>query len=144
MFGAGPGGEKKLDEEYWITRQDKFEREKQLLLVLDDMLDQIKQFSLDNKVVDFSKIAENLHNYNISPKICIRLWENLKKNLRDLTKRENEFQTLCRNEVNIDFWTEAITIFKERIKLYEIKLGEGRIENPTSDSFINEPKDVVD
>jgi len=116
--------QEKLDEQYWIKRHDKFEREKQLLLVLDDMLDQVKQFSLDNKIVDFVKISENLVNYNMSPKICIRLWENLKKNLKDLSKRENEFQTICRNEVNIDFWTETINMFKQRIKLYDQKLGE--------------------
>ena len=76
-----------------MKRSDKFEREKQLLMVLDDMLDQIKQFSLDSKIADFVKISENLYHYNISPKICIRLWDGLKKNLKDFMKRENEFQT---------------------------------------------------
>ncbi len=61
------------------------------MLVLDDMLDQIKKFSLDNKIADFVKISENLSHYNLSPKICIRLWDNLKKNLKDFSKRENEF-----------------------------------------------------
>jgi hypothetical protein len=74
---------------------------------------------LEHKIVDFVKISENLSHYNLSPKICIKLWEQLKKKLKDLYKRENEFQALCRNEVNIDFWTETAHMFKLRIKAYE-------------------------
>lgn len=69
--------------------------------------------------MDFIKISENLTHYNLSPKICIRWWDNLKKKLKDLYKRENEFQALCRNEVNVDFWTETMHMFKLRIKAYE-------------------------
>jgi hypothetical protein len=83
------------------------------------MLEQIKQFSLDNKIADFVKISENLAHFNLTPKICIRLWDGLKKKLKDFSKRENEFQFLCRNEVNIDFWTESMNTFKQRIKAYE-------------------------
>jgi hypothetical protein len=127
--------------QYWIKRHDKFEREKQLLLVLDDMLDQIKQFSLDNKIADFVQISEHLSHYHLSPKICIRLWDSLKKNLKDYTKRENEFQTLCRNEVNSDFWSETIHLFKQRVKEYEKKLGEkdlltGEAEQQTEGDII--------
>jgi hypothetical protein len=86
------------------------------------MLDQIKQFSLNNKEADFVKISENLYHYNLSPKICMRLWDNIKKNLKDFSKRENEFQTLCRNDVNTDFWT--VLLFKERVKAYEKKLQD--------------------
>lgn len=86
------------------------------------MLEQIKHFSLEDKIVDFIKISENLQHYNLSPKICIRWWDNLKKKLKDLYKRENEFQALCRNEVNVDFWTETIHMFKLRIKVYEKNL----------------------
>ena len=80
-----------LHRHYWNTRQDKFDREKQLLLVLDEMLDQIIQFSLDNKIADFIKISDHLKSYNLPPKVCIRLWDGLKKNLKELTKREHEF-----------------------------------------------------
>ena len=55
------------------------------------MLDQIKYFSIDNKIADFVKISENLSHHGLSPKICIRLWEGLKKKLKDFYKRENEF-----------------------------------------------------
>jgi len=41
-----------------------------------------------------------------------------------LYKRENEFQALCRNEVNVDFWTETIHMFKLRIKAYENTLNQ--------------------
>jgi vacuolar-type H+-ATPase subunit I/STV1 len=86
------------------------------------MLDQIKPFSLEDKIVDFVKISENLSHYGLSPKICKRLWDSLKKKLKDLYKRENEFQALCRNEVNLDFWTEGIMMFKRRVKHYEAAL----------------------
>lgn len=107
------------------------------------MLDQIKQFSLDNKIADFVKISENLSHFNnLTPKVCIKLWEGLKKNLKDIYKRENEFQTLCRNEVNIDFWTETINIFKKRVKMYEDKLKEERdIKLPLSE--IKPVKDAI-
>ncbi len=74
---------------------------------------------MEDKIVDFVKINENLSHYNLSPKICIKLWEQLKKKLKDLYKRENEFQALCRNEVNVDFWTETTLMFKKRIAAYE-------------------------
>ncbi len=83
--------QQKADDYNSNSKQDKFEREKQLLLILDDMLDQIKHFSLDNKIADFVKISENLVHYGLSPKICIRLWDGLKKKLKDFMKRENEF-----------------------------------------------------
>jgi hypothetical protein len=60
-------------------------------MILDDMLEQIKGFSLEEKIVDFIKISENLNHYNLSPRICIKLWDGLKKKLKDLYKRENEF-----------------------------------------------------
>ena len=55
------------------------------------MLEQIKHFSLEDKIVDFIKISESLSHYNLTPKICIKLWDALKKKLKDLYKRENEF-----------------------------------------------------
>lgn len=111
------------------NRADKFEREKHLLLLLDNMLDQIKGFSLDQeRVVDFISIAEQVprvknnhfQNHFTSPKTLIKLWESLKKKLRDPNKRENEFQALCRNEVSVDFWTELLQNghFKARLDVY--------------------------
>lgn len=100
-----------------INRADKFEREKHLLLLVDDMLDQVKDFSLDQeRVIDFVAIADSIpklknnhvHNHFTSPKTLIKLWDGLKKKLRDPNKRENEFQALCRNEVTVDFWTDVI------------------------------------
>lgn len=76
--------------------------------------------------MDFIKISENLSHYNLQPRICKKLWESLKKKLKDLYKRENEFQALCRNEVNVDFWTESIHMFKLRIKAYEKTLSSSQ------------------
>jgi hypothetical protein len=93
------------------------------------MLDQVKTFSMEpERVIDFVAIAEaipklknnQVHNHYASPKPLIKLWEGLKKKLRDPNKRENEFQALCRNEVSIDFWTELIQNgqFKARLEVY--------------------------
>lgn len=80
---------------------------------------------MDNKVVDFVSISESLTQFGLqSPKLCIRLWESLKKKLKDLYKRENEFQTLCRNEVSVEFWTETTRVFKQRIRAYEKALSK--------------------
>jgi hypothetical protein len=66
--------------------------------------------------VDIVSIADSIpkvksnatHNHFTSPKNLIKLWDSLKKKLKDPNKRENEFQALCRNEVSIDFWTDLI------------------------------------
>jgi hypothetical protein len=50
-----------------------------------------------------------VHNHFTAPKTLIKLYDGLRKKLRDPNKRENEFQALCRNEVSIDFWTELIS-----------------------------------
>jgi hypothetical protein len=100
---------------------------------------------LEDKIVDFIKISENLSHYNLSPRICIRLWEALKKKLKDLYKRENEFQALCRNEVNVDFWTETISMFKQRIKAYEstLKDGKAKLVEERSSFESAEPKNPI-
>ena len=104
---------------FWNNRPEKFEKEKQLLLVLDDMLSQIQNFTLENKIVDFVKIADNLSHHNLNPKQCIKYWDSLKKNLKDLYKREHEYQAICRNEVNEDFWSEHLTQFRKRLQIYQ-------------------------
>jgi hypothetical protein len=79
---------------------NKFEREKHLLLLLDNMLDQVKVFSLESeRAVDFIAIADGIprlknnpvHNHFTHPKTLIKLWDGLKKKLKDPNKRENEF-----------------------------------------------------
>jgi hypothetical protein len=58
----------KIYRNFWNHRKEKFEKEKQLLLLLDDMLNQIKNFSLEDKIVDFVIISENLSHHNLNPK----------------------------------------------------------------------------
>lgn len=71
------------------------------------------------------------------------MWDNLKKNLKDFSKRENEFQTLCRNEVNADFWSETIVVFKDRVKAYERKLQEGDLLEQESSIVEKQERDAV-
>lgn len=64
------------------------------------MLDQLKTFTLDQeRAIDFVAISDaipklknnQVHNHFTSPKTLIKLWDGLKKKLRDPNKRENEF-----------------------------------------------------
>lgn len=98
-------------------------------MLLDNMLDQLKAFTLESeRDIDFIAISDSIpkiknnqvHNYFTSPKTLIKLWDGLKKKLRDPNKRENEFQALCRNEVSVDFWTDLIQggRFKARLGIY--------------------------
>jgi hypothetical protein len=64
------------------------------------MLDQLKHFSIDSeRSVDIVAIADSIpkvksnatHNHFTSTKNLIKLWDSLKKKLKDPNKRENEF-----------------------------------------------------
>ena len=64
------------------------------------MLDQLKHFSMDQeRSVDIVAIADSIpkvkynatHNHFTSTKNLIKLWDSLKKKLKDPNKRENEF-----------------------------------------------------
>jgi hypothetical protein len=97
------------------------------------MLDQLKSITLDQeRAIDFIAISENIpklknnHNYFSSPKTLMKVWDGLKKKLKDPNKRENEFQALCRNEVSVDFWTDHIQNgrFKARLNVYLKHLTE--------------------
>ncbi len=77
----------------------------------------MKHFTLDHeRAIDLVSISESIpklknnqvHNHFTSVKTLVKLWDGLKKKLKDPNKRENEFQMLCRNEVNVDFWTELV------------------------------------
>ncbi len=68
--------------------------------MLDNMLDQLKNYSMEpERAVDIVAIADSIpkvkqnatHNHFTSPKNLIKLWESLKKKLKDPNKRENEF-----------------------------------------------------
>ena len=70
------------------------------MLLLDNMLDQIKAFSMEpERAIDFVAISDSipklknnpLHNNFTSVKTLVKLWEVLRKKLRDPNKRENEF-----------------------------------------------------
>ena len=84
----------------------------------------------EERVVDFVSIAEAVprgksSGHFTAPKTLNKLWEGLRKNLRDPNKRENEFQSLCRNEVTVDFWTELLQSkeFHARMVAYNSNLG---------------------
>jgi hypothetical protein len=64
------------------------------------MLDQLKHFSIDpERSIDIVAIADSIpkvksnatHNHFTSTKNLIKLWDSLKKKLKDPNKRENEF-----------------------------------------------------
>ncbi len=85
---------------------------------MDEMIKQIGHFKNEEKEADFVKISECLRHYGISPKFCMRYWDSMRKKLRE-HYRKNEFISVCRNEVQEDFCTEASSSFKNRMAKYE-------------------------
>ncbi len=65
---------------------EKFEKEKQLLVIMDEMMDQVDRFDTEEKVVDFTKIADSLKHLNLNPRACKKLWDGIRKNLQESYK----------------------------------------------------------
>lgn len=106
----------------------------------------MKAFSIEQeRAIDFVAISDTIpklrnnqvHNHFAAPKTLIKLWDGLKKKLRDPNKRENEFQALCRIEVNVDFWTDLITKgdFKQRMGVYNSHAKEMESFKSQEDRF---------
>ena len=110
------------------------------MLVLDNMLEQINlqqnikchqnnTFSMDREhSIDFVKIAEKLPKLatggsgqkqtSITSRICTRLWESLRKSLRESFKMELEFYDQTRQEIVSNFWEESLLMFRKRLRVY--------------------------
>ena len=54
----------------------------------------------------------------IQPRICSKLWESLRKSLRESFKMELEFFDHTRQEIVRNHWTESLLMFKKRIQVY--------------------------
>ena len=74
---------KSKPEDLAPKREDKFDKEKQLLMIMDEMTEQIGNFSTEDKEADFVKISETLQHYGLSPRFCMRFWDGMRKKLRE-------------------------------------------------------------
>ena len=55
---------------------------------------------------------------SLQPRICSKLWEALRKYLRESSTTELEFFSHSRQEVVQNFWTESLLMFRQRLKVY--------------------------
>jgi hypothetical protein len=93
----------------------------------------VAPFSLEDKVVDFSKISENLKHFDMNPRSCKKLWEGIRKELQESYKgnfasiyltANNEFVSACKASVKENFWSETAKTFEKRVNVYDRALVE--------------------
>lgn len=102
-----------------LSRVKKSEMEKQTLLVMDQMISHVKDFTTKERYFDYKKIASNIKAYSLTSTECKKLWEQFKARLRGQFKEGNEEMRQCRNECNEDFWTHHNNMFPSRLKIYQ-------------------------
>jgi hypothetical protein len=82
-----------------------------------------------NKKPDVDEVKQQLPNgqpngqcktqkISIQPRICSKLWESLRKSLRDSFKMELEFFDQTRQRTSVNFWEEALRMFRQRLRVY--------------------------
>jgi hypothetical protein len=81
-----------------VSRVRKYEIEKQTLLIMDQMISHVKDFTTKERYFDYKKISGNIKSFNIEPTDCKKIWEQFKSRLRGQFKEGNEEMRQCRNE----------------------------------------------
>lgn len=110
-----------------LSRVKKHELEKQTLLIMDQMISHVKDFTTKERYFDYKKISSNIQTYNISPADCKKIWEQFKSRLRGQFKEGNEEMRQCRNECNEDFWTHHYRSYQMRLNVYNKMAGHPEI-----------------
>ena len=82
--------------------------------------------------IDLLSIAESLSQCGLSVKQIQRCWEQFRKRLKDVQKRESEFTTSTRMEVAQDFCHDQSSQFRKRLKVYERELTRAADRGPGS------------
>lgn len=118
-----------------LSRIKKSEMEKQTLLVMDQMISHVKDFTTKERYFDYKKIANNIKAYKLSSSECKKLWEQFKARLRGQFKEGNEEMRQCRNECNEDFWTHHNNMFPNRLKIY--------MDSSTNESYVQELVEIA-
>ena len=101
-----------------ISRVRKYEIEKQTLLIMDQMISHVKDFTTKERYFDYKKISSNIKSFTIESTDCKKIWEQFKSRLRGQFKEGNEEMRQCRNEWNEDFWTHHYRSYWIRLKIY--------------------------
>jgi hypothetical protein len=79
-----------------ISRVKKYELEKKTLLIMEQMVSQISEFTNKNRYFDYKKISSNITAYNIPAAECKKIWESFKSRLRGQLN-DNEEMRECRD-----------------------------------------------
>lgn len=101
-----------------ISRVKKYEIEKQTLLIMEQMIDHVKDFTTKERYFDYKKISQNIKAFKITPADCKKMWEQFKSKLRGQFKEGNDEMKQCRDECNEDFWTHHYRGYSARLKVY--------------------------
>jgi hypothetical protein len=65
-----------------------------------------------------SSQGQSQQRMSIQPRICSKLWEALRKSLKESFKMEHEFYDHTRKEIIQNYQTEALAMFKKRLGVY--------------------------
>ena len=65
----------KLSRKAQLSRVKKTEIEKQTLLVMDQMISHVADFTTKERYFDYKKIANNIKAYKLTSNECKKLWE---------------------------------------------------------------------
>ena len=110
--------------------------EKHAMLVINELCSHMVPFEPGrdyDKDIDLVDVAESLSSTGLSVKQTQKSWEQLRKRLRDVQKRESEFITLTRMEVMEDFCFDQSNQFKKRMKVYEKEIAQMAERDDTND-----------
>ncbi len=100
----------------------KYEQEKQTLLIMEQMVSQVKDFTNKERYFDYKIISDT-----IASTECKRIWEAFKSRLRGQFREGNEEMRQCRNESNKDFWTHHYRSYPFRLDVYNKLLSHPEI-----------------
>ena len=108
------------------------------MLLLDEIARQVMQIDFSRNTehrIDFVKACEQLPQANLSVKQAQRHWDQFRRRLREYNKRESEFVSLARLEVNKEAsfgnTCEKRVNFLKRMKLYDQRLQQ-TVQKPHS------------
>lgn len=108
----------KANRRQQLSRAKKYELEKQTLLIMDQMISHVKDFTTKERYFDYKKISSNIKLFDINHADCKKMWEQFKSRLRGQFKEGNEEMRQCRNECNEDFWTHHYRSYGMRLHVY--------------------------
>jgi hypothetical protein len=109
-----------------ISRVKKYELEKKTLLIMEQMVSQISEFTNKNRYFDYKKISSNITAYNIPAAECKKIWESFKSRLRGQLN-DNEEMRECRDQWNEDYYTYHNMTYTERLDIYNKNISHPEI-----------------